>query len=300
MSEEPTSPAEAGDTGPVAGERLAEARRARDISVSEIARELHLDDSKVRALEQNDFERLGAPVFIKGYLRKYASLVGLSGDDMLADYERLKPADTAPPLIGLRAHPKPAGSSGPWIATAALVLVAALGAWWWFATGPAVPDRTAAPAGPAPAVEPAEAETPGGNRALEAVEDSDAPGAPAGQLEAGEAPPSQAPAADAETADTAAARQEEQTVADPVPAAGQVALQLTFSGDCWTEVTDAGGNRLYFGLGTGGRTVAVEGEPPLQVLLGDSENVSVTVDGAPYTIPRSARRGDTARFTITP
>jgi cytoskeleton protein RodZ len=298
MSEEPTSPAEAGDTGPVAGERLAEARRVRDISVNEIARELHLDDTKVRALEQNDFERLGPPVFIKGYLRKYASLVGLSGDDILADYERLKPADT-PPIIGLRTHPKPAGSPGLLIAIVAVVLVAALGAWWWFAAGPAVPDRAATPAGPS--VEPAEPETPGGDPALEVVEESEPLGAPAGQLEAGEAPPSpRAPAADTETADVAAARQEEQAVPDPVPAAGQVALQLTFSGDCWTEVTDAGGNRLYFGLGSEGRTVAVEGEPPLQVLLGDSENVSVTVDGAPYTVPRSARRGDTARFTITP
>ena len=59
--------------GPVGGERLAAARREQQISVLEIAKELHLDEPKVRALEKNDFEMLGAPVFAKGHLKKYAS-----------------------------------------------------------------------------------------------------------------------------------------------------------------------------------------------------------------------------------
>ena len=60
--------------GPLAGERLAVARRNQQITVLEIAKELHLDEHKVRALEQNDFDVLGAPVFAKGHLRKYAQL----------------------------------------------------------------------------------------------------------------------------------------------------------------------------------------------------------------------------------
>lgn len=298
MSEEPTSPAEAGETGPVAGERLAEARRARGVSLDEIARELHLDGTKVRALEQNDFARLGAPVFIKGYLRKYASLVGLSGDAVLADYERLNPS-TSPPIIRLRTQPKQ-GTPGPWIATGAVVGVAALGAWWWFASGSAVTDRGTAVVDPAP-VESSGTEGAEDRPALDVVGESEPlTDAPAGEFEVEETAPPQMPATDQEAPDVAAAREEEEQGVDTAPAAGQVALQLSFSGDCWTEVTDANGDRLYFGLGTEGRTVAVEGEPPLQVLVGDSENVSVTVAGSPYTIPRSARRGDTARFTINP
>ena len=42
-------------SGPLAGERLANARRELQISVLEIAKELHLDESKVRALERNEF-----------------------------------------------------------------------------------------------------------------------------------------------------------------------------------------------------------------------------------------------------
>ena len=44
-------------SGPAAGERLAAARRELNISVDEIAKELHLDEAKVRALERNDGRR---------------------------------------------------------------------------------------------------------------------------------------------------------------------------------------------------------------------------------------------------
>ena len=66
---------ESEESAPVAGERLAIARRELQISVLEIAKELHLDEAKVRALERNEFDVLGAPVFAKGHLRKYAELV---------------------------------------------------------------------------------------------------------------------------------------------------------------------------------------------------------------------------------
>ncbi len=46
-----------------------------------MAKELHLDEPKVQALEENQFDVLGAPVFAKGHLRKYAELVGVPVDD---------------------------------------------------------------------------------------------------------------------------------------------------------------------------------------------------------------------------
>ena len=75
--------------GPVGGERLAEARREQQISVHEIAKELHLDEPKVRALERNEFDVLGAPVFAKGHLKTYAQLVHVDPDDVLSDYYQL-------------------------------------------------------------------------------------------------------------------------------------------------------------------------------------------------------------------
>ena len=40
------------------------------------------------ALERDDFAALGAPVFVKGHLRRYAALLGLAEDEILGAYER--------------------------------------------------------------------------------------------------------------------------------------------------------------------------------------------------------------------
>lgn len=293
MSDEPGKQGN-GEGAPVAGELLARARRAREISVQQIAKDLHLDEPKVRALEQNAFEALGAPVFAKGYLRKYAELVGVSEDDVIADYYRLNRSAGAPPLVTKRVRPVGEFSAAPWIGGLALVLVIALGASWWFMRGAdrleerrgtrlEAPRPTNAPetrdAAAQPVVEDAEEET--------AAPPAAAPGPAA--VEPGTTPGPGGGEADQETP-----ARTETAAAD-----GRLGLRLAFSGDCWTEVTDANGRRLYFGLGTNGDEVTVSGEPPLNVLLGDSENVALFVDGAAHPIPASARRGETARLTLT-
>jgi cytoskeleton protein RodZ len=290
MSEEATTPPEGGAPSPLAGERLAEARRARETPIQEIARELHLDEYKVHALEQNEFEKLGAPVFVKGYLKKYAGLVGVPVDDIVADYYRLNRPASAPLIIPRRARAPRDVSPGPWLSALAVVVVVAGAAWWWLSSGservgsgrdsstlaPFVDDR-----GPEPlptADQPAPDTLPDTETAeSDTAEREDAAAEPAGgsvEAQSGSEPPQ-------------------------AGGAGQVELRVTFSGDCWTEVTDASGERLYFGLGTAGRAVTVSGVPPLQVLLGNSANASLSVDGSNYPIPRSAQRGDTARLTIT-
>jgi cytoskeleton protein RodZ len=74
---------------------------------------------------------------------------------------------------------------------------------------------------------------------------------------------------------------------------------VTFLGDCWTEITDASGRRLFFQLGRSGRTVNVSGAAPLNVLFGDADNVDIRVNGEDFTIPAANRRGRTARLTIS-
>ena len=92
-----------GRDAPQCGERLAEARREQLFSVLEVAKELHLDEPKVRALERNDFDVLGAPVFAKGHLRKYAQLVGVDEADVFADYYAMTRSAGTP--WQTRAHP---------------------------------------------------------------------------------------------------------------------------------------------------------------------------------------------------
>lgn len=88
--------------------------------------------------------------------------------------------------------------------------------------------------------------------------------------------------------------------ATTVPAADgdDVRLSVTFVGDCWTEIMDASGRRLFFQLGRAGRTVNVSGPGPLSVLFGDADNVDIRVNGEDFSIPAASRRGRTARLSI--
>ena len=120
--------------GPVGGERLAAARRKEKIAVLDIAKELHLDEPKVRALERNEFDILGAAVFAKGHLRKYAQLVGVDETEVMADYYQLTRAAGMPPLVSTRRRPRREMAPGPWIAVIVVVILAAT-AYWWFTSG---------------------------------------------------------------------------------------------------------------------------------------------------------------------
>lgn len=293
MSEQPHNPTRDEREEALAGKRLAEARRLRDISIVDIAKELHLDEPKVRALEQNRFEALGAPVFVKGYIRKYAELVGLSADDVLADYRRFERRDEQPPIVGLRKPPRAEISPGPWLGAILGILVVAGGAWLWQSgtLDPILNPREPAELAPFEPQVPASEET-AARQEPEAAGDETVEDA---------ASPAQAPAA-APGASAAESQDAPPVFESPPrssPGEGEVGLTVAFSGDCWTEVSDASGSRLYFGLGKAGETMSVVGTAPLHVLLGDSEHATVSVDGEAFPIPASARRGDTARLTIT-
>ncbi len=301
----------------VAGERLAEARRLKQISLPEIARQLHLDEPRVQALEENRFDVLGAPVFAKGYLRKYAELVRVPVDDIMADYYTINRATGAPPVVGPPRKQQRDFDAGPWV-SGLLILVALLalaaGIYWWMQREPspaAGSDSTLRQPGEAAArsepgddaaddvadVDPATSarETAGDDAAdPERTSPEIDPAAPAEQL--GDGPLQASPQA---AAAEPAPRQAGAATPTPQPGAGgTVELRLAYSGDCWTEITDANGERLFFDLGRAGRTITVRGVTPVRVLVGNDENVSITVDGRSYAIAAADRRGNTARFTI--
>jgi cytoskeleton protein RodZ len=94
---------------------------------------------------------------------------------------------------------------------------------------------------------------------------------------------------------------EPELISPPITTEDPLAMRLsvTYLGDCWTEITDASGRRLFFDLGKSGRTVNLTGEAPFNVLFGDAANVSLVVNGSSFEIPAGNRRGRTARLTIT-
>ena len=81
------SAASATDNGRMSiGARLSAARKERQLTVKAVADELKLDINMVEALEQDDKAVLPAAIFVKGYLRRYARLVGLPEDELVRAY----------------------------------------------------------------------------------------------------------------------------------------------------------------------------------------------------------------------
>lgn len=273
------------EAGPVGGERLRVARRENDISVAEIAKELHLDVPKVRALERNDFDVLGAPVFAKGHLRKYAGLVGVSTDDVMTDYYQMTRSAGAPPVVGPKRKHMREVSLVPWIRGGVAVIIVAAAAFWWFVREPAAPVSDIEPATLAPF-----------------TSSEESPSTVADELLPATAAPERDDDTDVISVEQAVVAEFVPIITDPdsgpVSLEPQVRMELTFSGDCWTEVSDGSGRQLYYDLGQAGRVISLSGDSPLHVILGDSANVSITVDGRDYPIPASARSGRLARLDI--
>jgi cytoskeleton protein RodZ len=295
MNETPTETNAEEPTGPLCGERLRAARRENDIPIRDIAKELHLDEPKVRALEENNFAFLGAPVFAKGHMRKYAELVGVDIDDVLADYYQLERSTVAPPVVGLRHNVPREISLGPWIGAIVVILIVAGAAYWWFAREPvdtssaAVEPATLAPFVSDNAIDSGPAQDAG-------IETDDAESVES--ISVDDAATEELLPAESETNPSEAIA----TVQEPINSAPsslpQVRVELSYTGDCWTEVSDASGRRLFYDLGSDGRVVPLRGDAPLRIVLGDSGNVSITVEGSDYRIPDSARSGRLARLTI--
>ena len=96
------------------GEKLREARERRGLSLGEAARQLALKAEVLEALEECRFERLPEPALARGYLRRYALLLGLDPGPLLALYPRAPPPPPPPP-------PPPRRALWPWLLALALL-----------------------------------------------------------------------------------------------------------------------------------------------------------------------------------
>ena len=93
----PSPPEHPGATLPEhPGATLKEARRRRGASVADIAETLHLHERVVEALEEGRSEHLPARVYVRGYVRAYARLLGLDEDDISDRFEAAMPKPATP------------------------------------------------------------------------------------------------------------------------------------------------------------------------------------------------------------
>ena len=121
-----------GGIGP--GDRLQAARIEQGLSVEDIANKMHLSLGILKSIEENNFDDITAPIFVKGYLRAYARIVSLNEEEMIQHYVEFY-SDEDPPITST-------SSTSPEISSAdarvkwttyivILILCGLLGAWWW-------------------------------------------------------------------------------------------------------------------------------------------------------------------------
>jgi cytoskeleton protein RodZ len=244
------------------GARLRAARETSGLTVLQAAERLHVDARILEALEAEDFAALGADVYVRGHLRRYAEAVGESGAQLQELYAGT--AATKTPDLTRIPRAGPVSRPSPLLLPALLLVVgvALIGVFWWFLN---LPHETAQPLGsvaPAPAAG-AEGQSPlhGGTTPAGAV------GAPGNSL-------------------------------PTTGTTGQTELGVRFSALSWVEISDAEGRRLLQGLYARGSVREVRGTAPLRVVLGNAPAVDLELDGRPVPLTGLVHRNGSAYLSI--
>jgi cytoskeleton protein RodZ len=120
----------AGDGHGAIGAQLRMARTQRNLQVDQVAKELRLDARIITAIENDDRAALPEPIFVQGYLRAYARLVGLSGAELVSRYSAQGAAPPPLSVIGSRRKaPRVSLPSARLLRTIILVVLAGILVW---------------------------------------------------------------------------------------------------------------------------------------------------------------------------
>lgn len=286
------------------GAVLARARNSQGLSIPEVAENLKITESYVRAIEESTFDVLPQAAFVRGYIRNYARLVGLSGEELVKDFDHFIGNDglDTPRLQGskkvkpLRAHSTPSPAHA-----LALLLVVSLGGLsyylWnhWLDAEPAaevaiieevseqVPEYLET-------VETISLETDGEieTTVVEETTSSDLSAVVEEESAQVEESPEFPPIAvdSAEVVDVTA----DDDVKKPVPGLGKP-LVIDFSQDCWVEIKDATGEVLVSAVQKAGSSIRLDVFPPVSVRFGNTPGVqNIVYDGKPVARPNSSTR----------
>ncbi|MEB3221254.1 MAG: helix-turn-helix domain-containing protein [Candidatus Sericytochromatia bacterium] len=264
------------------GQRLKQAREAQGLSLAEVSSRTRITVRHLKAIEEGLEADLPEVFYVRGFLKKYAEVVGLSPTDV-ADFYRPAPVPTAP-LPDLRQGSGPLG----YYAAIGAFLLLLLGLAWYFQPRVSVveaPQPSLSPAEPGQAeasavaaVSPDVAATP----ALEAVVATRSvavEAAASAALPASGAPPAE-PVATAATAVSSAPPSVAPTEA-PSPAAtakpDTISLTLALKERSWIEVR-VGGRLVKEGIANRGEMHRFKGNE-IEVSAGNAGGVHVFRNG---------------------
>ncbi|CAM6370790.1 TPA: cytoskeleton protein RodZ [Klebsiella aerogenes] len=309
------------------GARLRNAREQLGLSQQAVAERLCLKVSTVRDIEEDKAPADLASTFLRGYIRSYARLVHIPEEEllpMMAKQAPIRAAKVAPMQsfsLGKRRKKRDGWlMSFTWLIL--FVVIGLSGAWWWqdhkaqqeeitsmadqstsdlnssdsgsqsipldTSSANNAPDTTAANANSAP-VDTSTAPAPSAPAATPAPVDNNAVVAPS------QANVDTAAAAPAAPAPTSALPTDQANAATTVSAQD---LVMNFSADCWLEVSDATGKKLFSGLQRKGGNLNLSGQAPYKLKIGAPAAVQIQYLGKPVDLSRFIRTNQVARLTL--
>ncbi|MFP2423163.1 cytoskeleton protein RodZ [Pseudescherichia vulneris] len=318
------------------GTRLRNAREQLGLSQQAVAERLCLKVSTVRDIEDDKAPASLASTFLRGYIRSYARLVHIPEEELLpilAKEVPVRAAKMAPMQrmsLGKRRKKRDGWlMSFTWLVL--FVVVGLTGAWWWqnhkaqqeeITT---MADQSSAELNANDSSQNVPLDTSGSQtQAPDATADT-VPSAPAADANAPAASAQTAPAqtapdaqstaqtnpqnnavvspsqADVDSTATAAATPAATLPTDQAavtPNASPNALVMNFNADCWLEVTDSTGKKLFSGLQRKDGTLNLEGQAPYKLKIGAPAAVQIQFQGKPVDLSRFIRTNQVARLTL--
>jgi cytoskeleton protein RodZ len=299
------------------GARLRHAREQLGLSQQAVAERLCLKVSTVRDIEDDKAPADLASTFLRGYIRSYARLVHIPEEEllpMMAKQAPIRAAKVAPMQsfsLGKRRKKRDGWlMSFTWLVL--FVVIGLSGAWWWQdhkaqqeeITTMADQSSAELNAGdssqnvrwiPAPATRPPIA-LPTARRLIpprtdgyrQAPVDNNAVVAP-----------SQANVDTAALPRSAGYPGHLPTDQANVTTGGSAQdLVMNFSADCWLEVSDATGKKLFSGLQRKGGNLNLSGQAPYKLKIGAPAAVQIQYLGKPVDLSRFIRTNQVARLTL--
>ena len=278
------------------GNLLFSRRQAKDLTIKDAARELRIDSLIIKKLENDEFESIGAPVFVKGYLRQYAEILGLAIDEVINLYEKDNPDQSYQPIVNEAEEQIRKYVLTPKLMVIAIlaILIILLG-WAIFSNLPQNSPLPARQDNQITIIEP--------NLVIEEVVEEEVTELTNETDELEVIEPNLVIEEVVEEEVTELTNEtDELEVIEPnllIEKVAEVRLKVNYNGACWTEIYDAYGNTLFYDLGNNDQDVIVSGVAPLDVLFGAIDQVNnVVVDDQDFIMPMTARRGSVLRFEI--
>lgn len=250
------------------GQRLRSGREAAGLTQAEIANRMRLSVSYIKALEADDYDRLPEAAFVRGYIKNYARLVNLPGDELANLYQQM--AEEARPQAAPAPLPAEPDRRLWWVGGA---IGFALVVWLLWPASVEQPERY-----PEPAVIPDITEDTDENRDI----------APAEVLEDGAETSPQEGLTSAPVDEEISAVPQREAEAAPASIASD-RLLIRFKEVCWLRVRNADGDEIYVGQRDENQPLQLDGRGPFRITLGNAAAVrEIFVNDASVKVPTVA------------